>query len=102
MFVSGQSTNTAAKVSAAGSCISRVSEMLLRRPNQGMNFMARSLLSLSLLRFLPWKLNVHTSWYMLSDAEQSDRCFGFSRNEALLECTGFIAQQILPSHVVAQ
>lgn len=101
MFVSSQSTNTATKVGAAGSCISRVSEMLFGRLSQGMKFMAPLLLSLSLLHFLIWKSSVHTSWYMLFDAEQSGRCFGFSRDGALLECTEFIAQQNHPSHLVA-
>ena len=49
------------------------------------------LLSLSLLRFLFWKTNAHTYWYKLFNAEQSNRCFGFSCDGALLERTGVIA-----------
>jgi len=63
MFVSDQSTNTVAKVGAAGSCISRSSEMHFSRPNQGRKAMTRLLLSLSLLRILIWGLSANTSWY---------------------------------------
>jgi len=83
MFVSGHSTNAFAKVGAAGklySIISRMSEMLSWRSNQGKEMLARPLISLSLFRFLPWKRNVHTILHRLFDAEQFSRYFGFLCN----------------------
>ena len=67
------------------SCISRMSEMLFWRWNQGKEMLARPLVSLSLLRFLPWRLNVHTIRHRLFNAEQFNRCFGF-------QCDGELAR----------